>query len=143
MFETHGTEDWTPYTNIGVMKAQQGALWVGIAGNDPAIKSGTFEMPADEYKYLKLRIKNESPQSELFFMFIRKDSTVWGGVKKFIINITGGDTEYKEYIVDITKNSEWTGTITQFRIDPVNPPGSDTVTADFYIDSIEFLKELP
>ena len=143
MFETHGTEDWTGYTNIGIMKATQGSLWVGIAGNDPAIKSGTFELPANEYKYLRLRIKNEAPGSELFFMFIRKDSTTWGGVKKYIINISGGDKEYKEYIVDLTKNSEWNGTVTQFRIDPVNPPGTETVTADFYIDSIEFLKERP
>jgi len=143
MFETHGTEDWTGYTNIGVIKATQGALWVGLAGNDPAIKSGTFELPADEYKYLRLRIKNEAPASELFFMFIRKDSTTWGGVQKYIINISGQDAEYKEYIIDLTKNSEWKGTITQFRVDPVNPPGTQTVAADFYFDSIEFLKERP
>jgi hypothetical protein len=143
MFETHGTEDWTSFTNIGVMKATQGALWVGLAGNDPAIKSGTFELPADEYKYLRLRIKNESPASELFFMFSRKDSPTWGGVQKYIINISGQDAEYKEYIIDLTKNSEWKGTITQFRVDPVNPPGTQTVAADFYFDSIEFLKELP
>ena len=79
----------------------------------------------------------------MYFMFTRTDSTSWGGVKKFIIPVSGGDTEYREYIVELGTNEEWKGTITQFRVDPVNLNGDVAVTADFYFDSIEFLKELP
>lgn len=106
-----------------------------------AIKSGTFKFPADEYKYLRLRVKNEGPASKMFFFFIREDNGSWGGGKRYDINITGNDTEYKEYIVTLAENEHWKGTVTQFRVDPINPSGS--VTADFYFDSIEFLKELP
>ena len=144
MFETRGTEDWTGYMNFSTFKAYQGALWFGMAGNDPGMKSGTFTLPADEYKYLRLRIKNEAPAGTMFFMFIREDSNSWGGEKKFVINITGGDTDYREYIVDLSANPQWEGTITQFRVDPINPNNpSDSVTGDVYFDSIEFLKERP
>ena len=143
MFETRGTEDWTGFMCFGEFKAYKGALLIGMAGGDPSIKSGTFKMPANEYKYLKLRVKNEGPASKMYVMFTREDSSPWGGAKKFTINITGEDTEYKEYIVDLSTNEEWKEIITQFRIDPVNLPGEAPVAADFYIDSIEFLKEMP
>ena len=143
MFETRGTEDWTGFMCFSTFKAYQGALLVGMAGGDPVIKSGTFKLPASEYNYLKLRVKNEGPASKMYVMFIREDVSSWGGEKKFTINITGGDTEYKEYVVNLPSNEEWKGYITQLRIDPVNLPGEAPVTADFYFDSIEFLKELP
>jgi hypothetical protein len=41
------------------------------------------------------------------------------------------------------QNADWSGTITQLRIDPATPKSGTEVMADFYIDSIEFLKELP
>ncbi len=142
MFETRGTEDWTGYMDYSIFKAYQGALWIGMAGADPSIKSGTFELPADEYKYLRIRVKNETPASTMYFFFIRSDNSSWGGGKRYDIPVTGYDAEYKEYIVDLSTNEFWTGTVTQFRVDPVNPSAAG-VTGDFYIDSVEFLKELP
>ena len=142
MFETRGTEGWTGYMNFSIFKAYKGALWVGMSGADPAIKSGTFQLPADEYKYLRIRVKNETPASKLYFFFIRSDNSSWGGGKRYDITLTGYDEDYKEYIVDLSTNEHWQGTVTQFRVDPVNPPASG-VTGDFYFDSIEFLKELP
>ena len=143
MFETRGTEGWEGHMNYSICKTYKGSLWFGMAGGDPAMYSGKFELPAGEYKYLRLRMKNEGPASNMYFMFTRVDSNSWGGVKKFIIPITGGDTEFKEYIIDLSSNEEWKGTITQFRVDPVNLSGNASVTADIFFDSIEFLKELP
>ena len=143
MFDTRGTENWTGFMNYSTFKTYQGALWFGMAGGDPAMESGMISMPAADYKYLRLRLRNEGPASNMFFLFTRDDSNSWGGVKKYTIALTGGDTEFKEYIVDLSANEEWRGTITQFRVDPINLPGDAPVTADIFFDSIEFLKELP
>ena len=144
MFETRGKEDWTGYMDFGVIKPYQGSLVVGMSGTDPSIKSGTFNMPADEYKYLRIRVKNEAPLGLMYFFFIREDNTSWGGGKRYDINISTNDKEYKEYIIDLSSNDQWGGTVTQLRLDPVNSvDGTVSVAADFYIDSIEFLKEKP
>ena len=142
MFETRGTEGWTGLMDFGTFRTYQGSLWFGMSGDDPAMKSGTITLPADEYKYLKVRVKNEGPTGNMMFLFTRTDSGSFDGVKRIDIAISGGDTDYKEYIVDLSTNPEWKGTVTQLRIDPVNPPPTG-VNADFYFDSIELLKELP
>jgi len=144
MFETRGAEGWTGYMNFGTFKTYQGSLWVGMAGKDPSIKSGTFKMPAEEYKYVRIRVKNEAQLGLLYLFFTREDNTSWGGGKRYDVNITTNDKEFKEYIIDLSTCEHWKGTITQLRLDPVNSAdGSVEIVADFYIDSIEFLKELP
>jgi len=80
----------------------------------------------------------------LYLFFTREDNTSWGGGKRYDVNITTNDKEFKEYIIDLSTCEHWKGTITQLRLDPVNSAdGSVEIVADFYIDSIEFLKELP
>ena len=139
MFETRGTEGFTGYMYFSTFKSYQGALWFGASGDDTSFKSGTFSMPADEYKYIKLRIKNEGPQTDLMLFFARTDTSSWGGGRKYSIRVSGGDSEYKEYIIDLSSCPEWKGTITQFRIDPY----ATYSEGDMYFDSIEVLKELP
>jgi hypothetical protein len=75
----------------------------------------------------------------MFFFFARSDDKAWGGGKRFDITLSKNDTEYKEYIIDLTANEHWKGTVIGFRVDPVNTVS----TGEMYIDSIEFLKELP
>ena len=75
----------------------------------------------------------------MMFFFARTDDKSWGGGKRFDITMSTGDRDFKEYIVDVSQNELWKGTVTQFRVDPV----SGTPEGTLYIDSIEFLKELP
>ena len=65
-------------------------------------------------------------------------------IDKVALDLLKNDKEYKEYIIDLSSNDQWGGTVTQLRVDPVNSVDETvSVTADFYIDSIEFLKEKP
>ena len=114
-----------------------------LAGVDPIIRSPEINMSADEYKYVKFRIKNTSRDGNMIMLFITKDDKTWNGEKTYAVNISTTDTEYKEYIVDLSTCSKWSGTITQLRLDPVNPAGTSAVDGEFYIDSIEFFKEKP
>ena len=75
----------------------------------------------------------------MIVFFARTDDKNWGSGKRFDIAMSTGDKEFKEYIVDLSQNELWKGTVTRFRVDPVNGTAEGTL----YIDSIEFLKELP
>ena len=142
MFETRGIEGWRPDADIGTFKAYKGSLLMEISGVDPSFKSPEIMLTASDYKYLKLRIKNETNAENLIFFFISVGNKDWGGGKRYDINISNNDTEFKEYIIDLSACEHWKGNIIQFRVDPVNPTGF-AAQGDYYIDSIEFLKELP
>lgn len=142
MFETRGTEGWKPELDIGLFKAYKGSLMMEISGADPFFKSPEIALNASDYKYLKLRIKNETNAGHMYFFFIRADNKSWGGGKRYDIYVSNNDKEFKEYIIDLSTCEHWNGNVTQFRIDPVNPTGF-AAQGEYYIDSIEFLKELP
>ena len=100
-----------------------------------------IKMPASDYKYLKIRMKNQTDGREAYMFFTTATNTSVGGGKRYDIVVSTNDTEFKEYIVDLSSCEFWKAgeTITSLRFDPVNNPSSGKV----YIDSIEFLKELP
>ena len=144
MFETRGTEGWTSNNHIGVIKAEKGTLILECAGADPFIYSPSISMDASEYKFMKIRMMNETPMSKAMMLFTTADSTSFGGGKTISFSVSTNDTEMKEYIVSLEGISLWSGTITKLRFDPVNSnDGSVYIEGNVYVDSIEFLKERP
>ena len=144
MFETKDAEGWTSNNHIGLFKATKGTLLLECSGTDPLIYSPNISLDASEYKYVKIRMQNETPIGRAFLFFITTDSQSYGGGKRIEIAVTANDTEMKEYIVSLEGMDLWKGTITQLRFDPVNSSdGSIYIEGNVYIDSIELLKELP
>ena len=141
MFETRQNENWKASADIGLFKTQQGALTVEVVGQDPVMSLSGIKMPASDYKYLKIRMKNQTDGRDAYMFFTTATNTSVGGGKKYDVVVSTNDTEFKEYIVDLSSCEFWKAgeTITSLRFDPVNNPSSGKV----YIDSIEFLKELP
>lgn len=137
MFETRDNlEGWKPNGDIGKMTLKKGMLEVKAVSDDPIMFSPSVSINADEYKYVRIKMKNPSKFTESMLLFIKGNDKVWNSAKRYDLKISNYDSEVKEYIIDLTENSEWNGTVTQVRFDPVN--GRGTV----YIDSIEFLKEV-
>ena len=143
MFETRGNESWTPNGHVGLLKASKGSLVIETAGTDPQVFSPKINIPAEEYKYLRIRMKNETNVANPYVLFTTSESTAFGGGKTLTFTATANDTEMKEYIINTAEFDVWKGTVTQLRFDPVNPSGNEGVSGKIYIDSIEFLKELP
>jgi len=141
MFETRQNENWKASADIGLFKTQQGALTVEVVGQDPVMSLSGIKMPSDDYNYVKIRMKNQTDGRDAYMFFTTATNTSVGGGKRYDIMLSSGDTEFKEYIVDLSTCEFWKAgeTITSLRFDPVNSPSSGKV----YIDSIEFLKELP
>lgn len=143
LFETRGTEVWKIGKDISKIKAKQGSLVVDLSGADPMILAHDLSINADEYKYLKVRMKNtaSATSSTLFFLHGTDKKSAWTGEKKVNFNISAQDFDFKEYIIDLSTIPNWSGKVTQLRFDVVNPSGVGS--GRVYVDSIEFLKERP
>jgi hypothetical protein len=142
-FESRVTEGWTSNSNISTFKTKKGSLVIEPSGIDPYIFSPVVSMKAEDYKYLRIRMKNELPAvyGSSYILFITSTDKTWGGGKRLDFAVSTKDTEFKEYIIPLESCEKWAGTITQFRLDAVNLNQVDGGTV--YVDSIEFLKELP
>ena len=140
MFDTRTEfEDWTPNSHITAMTLKKGMLRLSISGADPQLKTPKLAVNASDYKYLRIRMKNETSAKQAMLLFVTSSNPKWGGNQKYMISITSNDKELKEYIVDLS-TAPWNGTITGLRFDPVDP--STLVQGNVYIDSIEFLDEI-
>ena len=113
------------------------------SGIDPFIYSPAITMNAEDYKYLRIRMKNEAPavSSSSYMLFITADDKTWGNGKRVDFTVSVSDTGFQEYIIPLTNCDKWKGTITKLRFDPINLKQAEG--GRVFIDSIEFLKELP
>lgn len=140
MFDTlTDFEGWQPNSHITAMTLKKGMLRLNISGQDPQLHTPKMSVSSSEYKYLRIRMKNETPTKQAMLLFITSGNPTWGGKQKYIINISSNDKEVKEYIVDLS-TAPWSGTITGLRFDPIEP--YTQVQGNVYIDSIEFLNEI-
>lgn len=140
MFDTlTDFEGWQPNSHITAMTLKKGMLRLNISGQDPQLHTPKMSVNSSEYKYLRIRMKNETPTKQAMLLFITSGNPTWGGKQKYIINISSNDKEVKEYIVDLS-TAPWSGTITGLRFDPIEP--YTQVQGNVYIDSIEFLNEI-
>lgn len=141
MFETRGNENWKADADIGLFKTKQGALVAEVVGADPVMSITGLKMPAADYKCLKVRMKNETNSNSAYMFFATSTNTAWGGGKRYDIALSSGDKEFKDYYINLESCEFWKAgeTIISLRFDPVNDPSGGKV----YIDSIEFLKEMP
>ena len=140
MFDTRADfEGWTTNSHIAAKSLKKGNLRLSINGNDPMMFSSSLNIKAEDYNFVRVRMKNQTAARSAVLLFITTDDKTWGGKKKFYFNISANDKDTKEYIVDL-RNSAWEGTITQLRFDPVD--AAFDIRGNVYIDSIEFLESL-
>jgi len=93
--------------------------------NDMGLSAGD----ADLYKYVEIKMKNNGDKIDLFW------STTANGIQQVIVeDVAGGDTDWHTYIIDMTDEAGWTGTLDYLRLDPVN-----TVGAAFEVDSVRVM----
>lgn len=145
-----GTEGWV--ANKGVLSAANGVMTHTIsAGHNNAFLLSPNELGIDGsiYKYIKIRLRNNNCASKACVVsFITVTDTTWDtkystGTKSVVTasGITGYDTDYKDYVIDMSGNEKWSsGTITRLRL--LTFLNDASVTAgSMDIDNIELLEE--
>jgi len=132
-------EGWGAGGDIGNLTAYNGAIEGEITGKDPQMKSSdNLGVDISDVTYIKIKMKNASPNGDAELFFTTDKDAAWGENKtvKFKMNIN--DTEFTDYYLETWNCSTWKGTLKQLRIDPAVAIKQE---GKFYIDSIELLGE--
>lgn len=111
---------------------------------DPALSSPTLSFAANNYKTLKIRMKHEiqvdkTEENNGEFKLVVYFKSSAGGLaesRTFRADLEkSSNGEYIEYTFNLADHKDWTGTISQIRVDPFN-----NVPGEFWIDYIRFEK---
>lgn len=127
-------EGWSLTHNLNYALIENGYLSLNIAGPDPYMTSSPVQMDSNRYSCLKLRMKNNTDSETAEFFWRTDVDPVWNAAKRIAFSISSQDTEFKEYIVNLCPNANWSDTVIQIRLDPV--------LGDFdqvYIDELEMV----
>lgn len=109
-------------------------LSLTATGNDPYMRRLGLNIDAAITPLLKVRMKHNepNPSGQIRVFFITETDPTWGYGKSVAVSLEQTDA-FTTYVVPMSNNQNWSGTITGLRIDPVD---GATVGVDFWIDSI-------
>lgn len=138
---TSSTEGWTVRNaNTNTRHSNDcdndacGRLYIDTYGDDPGIVSPDLSLSAAGHGKLKMKIATYCDDKKVEAWFKNSSSgTLHEGGFLYIDN--KGQWETKE--LDLSSNQEWTGTITQIRIDPTSNCGSPSDSGFLAFDYIE------
>lgn len=119
-------EGWTTPTNI----TKDGTLQITTRNDNTILTSPTLNIRASDYPYFTIRLKANGGG-------VHQSTLSWGTDKSINFNITA-DGDYHEYVIDLSKQANWSGAITELKIIPINISNSTVV-----IDWMRLQKEQP
>jgi hypothetical protein len=123
-------EGWNTPNNLTATVNSSIATFA-ITASDPYIHSpNNFNLLASEYNYVIIRMQNQTGASTAELFWTTTTDGAFNGTKRVGIPIVPNDTKQRYYIVDLSNNPHWTGTIKQIRFDPTTA-ASGTVRLDF------------
>lgn len=108
-------------------KVCDGRLYLRSKVSDMMMIYSDINMPAENNK-LRIRLKNNTSNGRFVIFFTTQEGQAFGE-NEAVFDISTNDTEFKEYEIDLGKNSAWQGTIKSLRLDPVTAVG--TVEIDY------------
>ncbi|MCQ6559387.1 hypothetical protein [Paenibacillus mendelii] len=82
---------------------------------------------ASSYRYMKIKLKNNTSDTGAKFFFTTTSNTAWNEAKSVTFTTGASMSGYTEYTIDMGANSLWTGTIKQLRFDPFSTTGTMNV----------------
>lgn len=120
-----------------------GMLSFTSSGNDPTLTSPnnlTFE--ANAVNTLIVRFRNTSSQPTGALYWGRSDAPGFAGTRVKSFPIVANDSGFTTYTVDLSTSPEWTGAITQLRLDLPQGTSTGAVTTIDWVD-LQYAGELP
>ena len=130
-----GMDGWSAVNDISAVSATGGILSGNVVGTDPYLTSATnlnANLSSNQHVLIRMQNQTLSSQAQLYFTTQVSGNFDENKVINFPIEPMSG---YREYLVDMSTNPNWTGTLRQLRLDPAI--GS---TGTFSIDYIRVLQ---
>ncbi len=131
------TMSFEQYSSVADMSATDGKLNATFGeGTNYIATPDAIKLDAREGKILKLRLKNESSATKIKLSFIKDSDINYDDDKSLTFDITAGDSDFKEYVVDLSECSEWKSFVRQLRFEFVG-----ATSGGVQIESIVVLPE--
>ncbi|MFD0713332.1 discoidin domain-containing protein [Paenibacillus sp. GCM10027626] len=129
-FSPGNAEGWTLMQSL-TGYIYSGTYYLSITGTDPYLQSPDgLHIDASKYGYVKISMKNNTPDDTAELYWLRDDDTTWDLTKYKSFAIKPVDSGYSEYIIDLSAEPEWKGVIRQLRLAPANSAASGTIELD-------------
>ena len=124
------TESWVLGNNLTGSIAN-GVFNMTITGSDPYLFSpDNLGINALTSPKIRIRLKNATTDTQFQLFWTTNASSGWDGAKSVVFTVNANDAGQRDYIIDLTGNTNWIGTIKQLRLDPGNNISSGTVLLD-------------
>jgi hypothetical protein len=138
-FNQNGDFNGALLRNVSSSNVTDGVLAATAATGDPQIEfivGGAPTINADIYKFVQIRMKGVAGDTiSLFWNTVAKGSVT---PSVTIDSSAESDGNYHTYLLDFSSETNWTGKVTTFRVDP-----STTAAAAFEVDYVRFMEVLP
>ncbi len=139
-FDHDGDFNGVKLTHVSPSNVVDGVLTGTAATLDPQINlvggGATATINADIYKYVEIRMKGAAGDTiALFWNTVAKGSVT---PSITIDSSAESDGNYHSYLLDFSSETNWTGNLTTFRLDPAT-----TAAAAFEVDYVRFMEVLP
>jgi len=122
---SRGGAGWDHGMNLTEPRIENRALTAMTTSNDPAFFGPPVRITAGRYRKIRLRIRLEAqgePFEDMAQVFWTTHSMGESEATslKFPVRIDG---QWREYVLSLTENSRWRGTVTRLRLDPCTRAG--------------------
>jgi len=125
-------EAWTANENITSANVADGYFTLDIAGGDANVTSPELSFNSEQYSTLEITYKNSTEDTNAEFYWTSSNGG-WAAERCLGFS-TIADDQWHTITLDLSQNANWSGTITQIRLDPTQN-GSGL----FEIDSLRFV----
>ncbi len=134
-FNKDGDRDgWSAIQSISNEDVSNGCYSGNIIETDPYIRyEADIDFDITRAKQIRIKYKNSSSSTTAKLYFTTNNDTVWDETKSKSFTVNANDSEYTEYLIDMSNVTEWAGTLKRLRFDPTN---NSTATGLFSIDYI-------
>ncbi|MDR0336326.1 MAG: glycoside hydrolase family 99-like domain-containing protein [Planctomycetaceae bacterium] len=116
-------QSWRPMMNVKDFRIENNRLQFETTSNDPAIHVSQKRTPAANFRNAIIRLKTTSTKNEHLQLFWKtetiKDFSEAACVKATVLP----SESVTDYLLDLSKNANWNGRITELRLDPVASSG--------------------
>jgi len=133
MYDFATTQDgWNTPFNMTVSAAAS-INTLTITGTDAYFHSpDALGLNASTYKYIIIKAQNNTTNTSGQLYWTTTLDGAWNSTKSMSFYFYPSDANQRYYILDMSTNPDWTGTIKQIRFDPANGPAtSGTVFLDY------------
>ncbi len=87
------------------------------SSNAHLLSPDDLDVNISQYKTIKVRFQNHTPAKRMRFAFTTAADTTWDEAKSKSVEVVANDNGPREYTVDMSTLSGWTGSLKQLRFD--------------------------